>query len=274
MDDVQGLERLLFFVGLHQPADAHRFLVACISIQRLWGRKKPIPNCRILVDSGAFMELKLHGKYRETVESYAAELYRLHTQGVITIAAAVAQDYMCEPFMLAITGLTVEEHQRLTIERYDALVQALERLFGGPVPFPVMPVLQGYSPAEYVRHLKAYGRRLTHGMWVGVGSVCKRNGSPEKIVDVVRPLKLLRPDLRLHGFGVKQTSLANGYIRHLFATADSMAWSAAARWDGGDRNSWKSAAAFAEVVQGYADLPPVDPGADFLDCLLLEQGAS
>lgn len=30
-----------FFVGLHQPADAHRFSRACVSINRLRGRKKP-----------------------------------------------------------------------------------------------------------------------------------------------------------------------------------------------------------------------------------------
>lgn len=33
---------VLFFVGLHQPSDADHFERACISINRLRGRKQPI----------------------------------------------------------------------------------------------------------------------------------------------------------------------------------------------------------------------------------------
>lgn len=237
-----------FFVGLHQPSDAHRFVDACISINRLRGRKKPIRGVRVLVDSGAFTELNLHGKYRHSVDEYAAELHRLYIEGVVQIEAAVAQDYMCEPFMLAKTGMTIEQHQQLTIERYDALLAALERLFGGAVPFPVVPVLQGYSPSDYVRHLVAYGDRLKPGMWVGVGSVCKRNGTPEAIAAVLTAIKAARPDLRLHGFGVKKTSLLNAVVRSLLATADSMAWSFAARKQGRNANDWREAQAFVRVI--------------------------
>lgn len=237
-----------FYVGLHQPADARNFERACISINRLRGRKKPVGDCIVLVDSGAFTELLNYGRYRHEVTEYAAELYRLHTQGVVNIAAAVAQDYMCEPFMLAKTGLTVEEHQRLTIQRYDALVAELDRLFAGKCPFPVLPVLQGYAPAEYMRHVRDYGDRLAHGMWVGVGSVCKRNSSPDKIVAVLRAIESLRPDLMLHGFGVKLTALLSTAVRDLLATADSMAWSFAARKQGRNSNAWQEAAAFCDRI--------------------------
>lgn len=244
-----------FFVGVHHPSDAHRFETACISINALRKRKKPIPaSVSVLVDSGAFTELNLHGKYRDSVETYARELHRLHTEGVVNIIGAVAQDYMCEPFMLAKTGLTISDHQRLTVERYDALVETLSRLFGGVVPFPVLPVLQGYAPEDYVRHVQAYGPRLKDNMWVGVGSVCKRNGSPEKIADVLRGIKQARPDLRLHGFGVKVTALRHAEVRDMLATADSMAWSFAARKQGRNANDWREAAAFVEritaIVQG------------------------
>lgn len=237
-----------FFVGLHQPSDAHRFDEACISINRLRGRKKPIHGVRVLVDSGAFTELNLHGKYRHSVDEYAAELHRLHVAGIIKIEAAVAQDYMCEAFMLAKTGMTIAEHQALTIERYDALVAALERLFDGVVPFPVLPVLQGYAPEDYIRHVEAYGARLKSGMWVGVGSVCKRNGSPAQIAEVLGAIKAVRPDLRLHGFGVKKTSLLHAAVRALLATADSMAWSFAARKQGRNANDWREAKAFARMI--------------------------
>lgn len=236
---------VLFYVGLHQPSDARHFDMSCISINRLRGRVKPVECQEVLVDSGAFTEINLHGGYRHGVEEYASELRRLHSSGVVQIAAAVAQDYMCEPFMLAKTGLTTADHQRLTIERYDALLA--EQL-----PFPIMPVLQGYSPREYQDHVRAYGDRLTPDMWVGVGSVCKRNGTPERIVEVLSAIHAIRPDLRLHGFGIKQTSLMHPGVRDMLHSADSMAWSFAARKQGRDGNSWLEAKSFADRVQSVA----------------------
>lgn len=77
--------------------------------------------------------------------------------------------------MLKFTGKTIEEHQALTIERYDALLTCD---IGGVY---IMPVLQGYAPEDYVRHIGMYGDCLAPSMWVDVGSVCKRNGDPRAI---------------------------------------------------------------------------------------------
>ena len=242
-----------FYPGLHQPADAKHFALACISIKRLWRRLKTVLCSNVLIDSGAFTELFLHGRYRHGVEEYAGELYRLWTKGVVQIRAAVAQDYMCEPFILAKTGLTIEEHQRLTIERYDALVAELERLFGGECPFHVMPVLQGFAPQDYVNHICMYGDRLKPGMWVGVGSVCKRQGDPRAIMRVLQAIAAERPDLLLHGFGVKITSLLHAGVRALLATADSMAWSFAARKQGRNANDWREAQRLVDRVKDAAN---------------------
>lgn len=253
-----------FFIGLHQPSDAHRFECACICIRRLWKRKKPLGPVRVLVDSGAFMELLLHGEYRESARAYAIELHRLYSCGVVNIVAAVSQDFMCEDFMLARTAATntalaslrrlgpapksalVALHQKWTIERYDALRIALDDLFPAGVPFSVMPVLQGYAPADYLRHVKEYGTRLKRGMWVGVGSVCKRNSTPDAIADVLR--RLSQFGLRLHGFGVKITSLLHPEVCALLDTSDSMAWSYAARKQGRNPNSWLEAMRFAKRI--------------------------
>lgn len=237
-----------FFVGLHQPNHAEHFDQACISIRRLWNRKKPIDCGAVLVDSGAFTEINLYGGFRTSVDDYARELLRLHEASIINIQAAVAQDYMCEPFMLAKTGLTIDEHQRLTVERYDDLASR-------NLPFPVLPVLQGFAPEDYVRHIQAYGDRLTPGMWVGVGSVCKRNGSPQQVAQVLRAIKRERPDILIHGFGIKQTSLLDHGVREFLHSADSMAWSFAARRQGRDANSWKEAKAFSDKVGQAAALP-------------------
>lgn len=191
---------LLFYPGLHQPHDATHFDRACISIHRLERRRKPVPCPDVMIDSGAFTKLAKFGRYPEPVEVYAAQLYRLHSDGVVNISIAAAQDYMCEPLMLAKTGLTIADHQRLTVERYDALLKALEPLFVGPCPFQIMPVLQGFALDDYRRHIALYGDRLAPGMWVGVGSVCKRQGNVAVIEDLLLGIKEVRPDLRLHGF--------------------------------------------------------------------------
>ena len=115
--------------------------------------------------------------------------------------------------------MTIKDHQRLTIENYDNLLLALK---GKDHP-PILPVLQGYATDDYLSHLEDWGSRLTENMWVGVGSICKRNGKPEEIIKVILPLKLARPDLKLHGFGVKKKSLMNPIIWDILYSADSQA---------------------------------------------------
>ena len=95
-----------------------------------------------------------------------------------------------------------------------------------------MPVLQGYSPESYVAHVDRYGELLTSGQWVGVGSVCKRNGNPDQIEDILLAIKAQRPDLRLYGFGPKLEALKSPTVRQLLHSSDSMAWSFAGRKTG------------------------------------------
>lgn len=242
--------RVWFFPGLHQPADTQHFDLACVSINRLRGRKKPLACRHAIVDSGAFTELERYGHYRHGVEEYAAELRRLDEDGIVPVAIAVAQDYMCEPWMLEKTGLTIADHQRLTIERYDELLDC-------GLPCPIMPVLQGYDPQDYADHLDAYGSRLRFGAWVGVGSVCKRQGDPTLIVRVLEAVLAKRPDLRIHGFGVKTTALLHPGVRSRLYSADSMAWSFAARKQGRNANDWREARLFTDRINAWT--PPPAP---------------
>lgn len=228
-----------FFTGLHRPSAAKHFERACISVGVLRDRKGPFEANEWIMDSQAFTTIQKNGGYPHPPSEYAAQIVRWKDNG--KLLAAVTQDYMCESFILAITGLSVADHQRLTIERYDALLVANTGVY-------IMPVLQGYKPQEYVDHLKQYGDRLTFGMWIGVGSVCKRNATPKQILDVLVAIKTARPDLRLHGFGVKRTALANGTIRAVLESADSMAWSFAARKQGRDANDWREAKHFEAAI--------------------------
>jgi hypothetical protein len=235
-------EIMMFFVGLHQPGDAKHFDRAFISVNRLRTRQKPVAAGEWIMDSGAFTEISTHGRYRSTVEDYAAVINRWACMAASGMIAAVSQDYMCEPFILEKTGLTVEDHQRLTIERYDTLLPLVTGTY-------LMPVLQGYAPADYVRHLEMYGDRLAHSAWVGVGSICKRNADKHSIEAVLTAIKRRRPDLRLHGFGLKITSLSSGVVRDLLYTADSMAWSFSARRQGRNANDWREAKSFIQKIE-------------------------
>lgn len=229
-----------FFVGVHMPNKANLVQYAMISANVIRNRRSHFPVNTWIMDSGAFTTVNKHGGYPEGVEEYAEIISRFADCG--NLVAAVAQDYMCEPFVLERTGLTVTDHQRLTIERYDALIQC------NTAGVPIMPVLQGYDPSDYADHVRQYGDRLTPGMWVGVGSVCKRNRNPGSVVAVLEAIHAVRPDLRLHGFGVKITALRNQRVRNLFYSTDSMAWSFAARYNGGNANDIHEAVRYAAKV--------------------------
>lgn len=230
---------MIFFVGLHQPSDTGHFERCFISVNRLRCRTN-IKARQWIMDGAGFTELLLHGKYRHTPAEYATEIKRWAKTG--ELLAAVAQDYMCEPIMLERTGLTVTDHQRLTIERYDALIAEATGVY-------ILPVLQGYTVDQYLAHIDQYGDRLAPNMWVGVGSICKRNGNPKAIEEILTAVHNKRPDLRLHGFGLKKTALASVIIRELLYTADSMSWSYSARKQGRNANDWREAENFRLAIE-------------------------
>jgi hypothetical protein len=250
----------LFFIGWHQPCNGPSgcaaFPAAMISVNRLIGRRSGFPVKDWILDSGAFTRIA-SGKGHLSTKRYAKEIIRWAGNG--RLLAAVSQDFMCEPFILAKTGLTVEDHQRLTIHRYDRLLQELAALATQEArclqsafsdvyddfnvdektldeymeeeashPY-LMPVLQGFTPSEYISHVQQYGDRLKPWQWVGVGSVCKRNSRPSAIESVLMAIKAVRPDLRLHGFGLKLTALKSSVVWDLLHSADSLAPSYHAR---------------------------------------------
>ncbi len=210
-----------FFIG-SSPSLAEKIISpnnpaygVMVSVNSLRKRKTPFNVNNWILDSGAFTEVARNGGYGHKVNQYYAEICKWARCG--NLLTAVAQDYMCEEFVLKRTGLDIRTHQRLTIERYDELL-ALNP------PVPIMPVLQGQAVSDYLRHLKDYGNRLSGGMWVGVGSVCRRNGKPAEVADILEAIKLIRPDLKLHGFGLKILAFEHSKVRDNLYSADSMAW--------------------------------------------------
>ena len=198
-----------------------------------------------IMDSGAFSQLHRFGKFTCSTEQYAAVIHRFSSCG--QLVAAVCQDWMCEPFIIAKTGLSVGEHQARTVQSYADLL-ALSSV-------PIMPVLQGFEPEDYIACLRLYGDLLPPGALVGVGSVCKRNGNPDAIEDVLLAIKCERSDLELHGFGLKLHALERATIRALLTSSDSMAWSYHGRRHCGDSHDPRQALRYAATVQELINKP-------------------
>ncbi len=228
----------IFYVGLHHPSTAWPFLKSMISINSIRSRRGQFRVNDWIMDSGAFTEISTHGRWRTEPERYAEEINRWKANG--NLVAAVSQDYMCEKFILEKTGLNVGTHQDLTIERYVKIKANTDAC--------ILPVLQGYTPSEYQTHLKKYGNLLTQGQWVGVGSVCKRNGDPGAIEQVLEAINSVRPDLRLHGFGLKCEALKSNLVRAILHSCDSLSWSFAARKEGRDANDPREALRYCAKV--------------------------
>lgn len=209
-----------FYLGTHIPSWLEFFDVPLfVSRRRLTGVKKlPRALGAWALDSGGFSELSLFGEWRTTATQYIGEVRRFEKE-IGRLDWAAPQDWMCEPEVLKKTGMTVGDHQRLTLGNFLWLRDNL----GGSV----IPVLQGWALDDYLRHLEMYelhGVTLSAERTVGVGSVCRRQHTDEAVAIFAR---LAAEGLRTHGFGVKTQGLAR--VRHQLVSADSMAWSLDAR---------------------------------------------
>jgi hypothetical protein len=213
-----------FLLGTHHPGWLTTAGVPLfISDRRLRSyRRLPHAAASWALDSGGFTELATHGSWDHgpTPEQYVARVRR-YARDIGRLVWAAPQDWMCEPFILAKSGLSVAEHQARTIANYLQL-----RNLAPDLPF--VPVPQGWTTGDYLRCAASYDRAgvdLAALPLVALGSVCRRQatGHADAIVAALRGAGITR----LHGFGVKTLGLAR--YGHLLHSADSMAWSVAAR---------------------------------------------
>lgn len=209
-----------FYLGSHHPSWLGTVNVPLfVSCRTLAGRKTlPRAQAPWALDSGGFSELSMYGEWRTSPETYVTEVRRYRDE-IGNLAWAAPQDWMCEPWLLSKTGLSIREHQARTVSNFVALRDAAPDL-------PFIPVLQGWAVADYLTHVAMYERAGVdlRGTLVGLGSVCRRQNTLEaKLLVHV----LATTGLRLHGFGFKLTGLQA--IGHKLESADSLAWSYDAR---------------------------------------------
>jgi hypothetical protein len=211
-----------FYLGTHHPNWLNTLDVPLfVSHRRLAGRRTlPVARGPWALDSGGFTELSMYGAWQTTPKQYITAVRRYRDQ-IGQLAWAAPQDWMCEPFMVAKTGLSVQKHQTRTVANYLTLRELAPDL-------PFAPVLQGWKVEDYERCADLYAREgidLTQERVVGLGSVCRRQhtASAEALINRLHEHGITE----LHGFGFKVLGLEK--VGHLLASADSLAWSYAAR---------------------------------------------
>lgn len=221
----------IFYLGTHEPSWLeHAGVRLFVSNRRLFKRRSfPRAAAPWALDSGGFSELSLFDRWQTTHEQYVT-LVRRYQSEIGRMEWCSAQDWMCEPQMLAKTGLTVAEHQRRTVRsflrlRHDGL--------------PVIPPIQGWTHGDYLDCIELYdkmGVDLRREPLVGLGSICRRQSGTRAALIIA---DIARLGIRLHGYGLKidgltgsidlgDSSLRPGEFQQL-VTADSLAWSFDAR---------------------------------------------
>jgi hypothetical protein len=200
-----------FWLGTHRPNWLGLLDVPLFVSHRTLAPRPHVPRSITpwALDSGGFSELSMFGEWRTTLEEYveAVDLYRVL---IGRLQWAAPMDWMCEPFMVEKTGLSVREHQERTVQNYLDLKDR----------GPFIPVLQGWTLDDYHRCVGLYesaGVDLSAVPLVGVGSVCRRQSDAE-IGWIMRSLADL--GLKLHGFGVKQ----GGLERYADVLAQRIRW--------------------------------------------------
>jgi hypothetical protein len=216
----------LFLLGVSQGRALEKLNVPLFITYRALAKYRRtgdhFPKARTVwaLDSNGYSEIKEHGEWTISPDVYGGAVYRfLEDAGTRPIFVA-PQDFMCEPEIIAKTGLGVAIHQELTTD-------SVLYLRGEFPAAPWIPVLQGWTLDQYLDHVERYaavGIDLTIEPVVGLGSVCRRESTAEigAIVSVLHGM-----GINLHGFGVKRQGLVR--YGHYLYSADSHAWSAGAR---------------------------------------------
>jgi len=211
-----------FYLGTHEQSWLRRCNVPLfISRRRLERLKNLQPaGCRWALDSGGFTELFLHGEWSITPHEYILNIRRYISE-IGNLDWAAQMDWMCEPFMIKKTGLSVREHQKRTVENFIELKNLAPDL-------PIIPVLQGFEYDDYIRHIEDFQRagiNLCEYVPVGLGSVCRR----QHLKGVAILIQRLSSEfgLKLHGFGFKTAGIQ--ICSEYLISCDSLAWSFVAR---------------------------------------------
>ncbi len=219
---------MIFYLGTHKPnwlaKTAVPLFVSDVTLRKV---KKKFPRALgpWALDSGGFTELSKHGTWTVLPEDYVARVRR-YREEIGGLQWAAIQDWMCEEVILKKTGLSVIQHQLLTVTSYLQLKALAPEI-------PWAPVIQGWCHGDYLDCVELYARYgvdLTKEPVVGVGSVCRRQATLRAAIMLSH---LADHGIKIHAFGFKLDGLKREpgltcAADHIISS-DSLAWSFHAR---------------------------------------------
>jgi hypothetical protein len=235
-----------YYTGIDDPVRANWLnehknieLGFMLSANRIKSRKKEIVNKgKWMLDSGAFTQILQHGKFIISEDKYVEIIKRHEDKNLV---CAVTQDYMCEPFILDITGKSVRDHIRMTVQRYFNILKKMRK---AGCKTMLLPVLQGIDAEDYIECLHLYeegwwklqntygylyrfgGEEFARPHRIGFGSMCKRNGNPGEVEAILDQMEYDLANFHVHLFGFKTTGLNFKWeIASRIHSADSFAYS-------------------------------------------------
>ncbi|MEU8469531.1 hypothetical protein AB0F30_16680 [Streptomyces sp. NPDC029006] len=217
-----------FYVGVKPHLMAHTSVPVMVSDVNLRDRRKlPAANGPVTVDSEGFSQLQKYGRWTRTFRQYAGDVRRYQDWFGPLFRGAFQQDYMCEDAIIhggtfgkqrfVGTGLTLREHLHRTVGNYLDLMGIDDTL-------EIFPVVQGRRIQHYEYCIDLFdkaGVNLRELPVVGIGSVCRIQGTPEA-VGIVRHVASIVGTGRLHAFGFKTEGLRE--VGDVVGRADSFAW--------------------------------------------------
>lgn len=211
----------LFYLGTHHPTWLEQTDVPLFIAHQQFEGRRTLPRARgpWALDSGGFTQLSTYGEWTIETRPYVGAVRR-YLREVGQLQWASIQDWMCEPEIVAKTGMSVREHQTRTV---DNLVEL--RMLAPELPW--LPVIQGWTLGDYLDCVELYAQRgvdLTREPVVGIGSICRRQHTM-RAEQIIR--HLADDGLRLHAFGFKLTGLPG--VTNDIVSSDSLAWSLSAR---------------------------------------------
>jgi hypothetical protein len=132
-----------------------------------------------------------------------------------------SMDFCVEP---EIASNAIEKYVRMAATaRYYVLCKQEAERAGISAP---MPVLQGWTPDDYLKTADMIDLDGISRPLIGIGSVCRRQlGGPDGLMSIIDQLdRRLPKSLRFHLFGVKSDALDYLDQHPRIASVDSMAW--------------------------------------------------
>lgn len=170
---------------------------------------------RLFIDSGGYSFIKGKGDYQTSPQQYVEYIKRVRPERF------ALRDYPCERDVLDKHDRTVADHQRMTTEAHKKLLGVIEQR---DVRAEWYPVVQGYEISEYLEHLDELRSEGLIDNRLAIGSICGRE-TVEEIEDIITAINAKVPDVKLHGFGVKQPALLqNDTVISKLDSADSQAY--------------------------------------------------